>query len=131
MARPAYDTDLTDAEWDLFEKTLLSIQKSTQGRKPVTPLRETVNAILYRLRTGCQWRSLPHDFPRWDRVYRIYRRWMVAGHWERLHDALCRDVRKKTDGRKSPALLSSIRNPSRPTLGPKARATMRERKSKV
>jgi transposase len=97
MPRQAYDTDLTDDEWTLFEQTLRHIRKSTKGRKPATPHRETVNAILYRLRTGCQGRSLPHDFPRWDRVYRTYRRWIVAGYWERLHDALCREVRKKTD----------------------------------
>ena len=109
MPRQAYDTDLTDAEWELFEKTLLHIRKSTKGRKPVTPHREMGNAILYRLRTGCQWRGLPHDFPRWDRVYRIYRRWIVAGHWERLHDVLCREVRKKTDEKKNPAPLSSTR----------------------
>ena len=96
MLRQAYSTDLNDAEWELFEQTLLQTRKSTKGRKPAAPLRETVNAILYRLRTGCQWRNLPNDFPRWDRVYRIYRRWVVAGVWERLHDALCREVRKKT-----------------------------------
>ena len=123
MPRQAYDTDLTDAEWELFEQTLLHVRKSTKGRKPVTPHREMVNAILYRLRTGCQWRSLPHDFPRWDRVYRIYRRWIMAGHWEQLHDALCREVRKKTDVRQSHRPLSSTRSPSRPTLGPKARVT--------
>ena len=64
MTRPAYDPDLPDAEWELFEKTLLQIRKSAKGRKPVTPHRETVNDIPYRLRTGCRWRSLPHDFPR-------------------------------------------------------------------
>jgi len=100
MTRPAYDTDLTDAEWEIFDQTLQSIQKSTKGRKPADPRREMVNAVLYRLRTGCQWRSLPHDFPRWDRVYRTYRRWILAGYWEQLHDALCRDIRKKTSGKR-------------------------------
>jgi transposase len=106
MPRQAYDTDLTDAEWELFEKTLLDIRTSTKGRKPVTARREMVNAILYRLRTGCQWRSLPHDFPRWDRVYRTYRRWIVSGYWERIHDALCREVRKKTAAIRSLRLSS-------------------------
>jgi len=46
MLRQAYDTDLTDAEWELFEKTLLDIRPSTKGRKPVTARREMVNAIL-------------------------------------------------------------------------------------
>ena len=103
MPRQAYDTDLNDDEWNLFEKTLLSIRKSTKERKPATPRREVVNAVLYRLRTGCQWRSLPHDFPRWDMVYRTYRRWILAGYWEQIHDLLCRQVRKKTDAKKHPA----------------------------
>ena len=103
MTRQAYDTDLTDDEWEIFEKTFQSISKSTRGRKPIVPHREMVNAILYRLRTGCQWRSLPHDFPRWDRVYRIYRRWILGGYWDQLHDALCREVRKKTTGKRRPA----------------------------
>ena len=103
MTRQTYDSDLADAEWDIFEKTFLAIRKSPKGRKPKTPRREMVNAVLYRLRTGCQWRSLPHDFPRWDRVYRTYRRWILNGYWEQLHDALCREVRKKTTGKKHPA----------------------------
>ena len=101
MTRQAYDTDLTDAEWEIFDQTFQTIKRSKRGRKPADPRREMVNAVLYRLRTGCQWRSLPHDFPRWDRVYRAYRRWILAGYWEQLHDALCREVRKKTIG-KSP-----------------------------
>jgi len=96
-----YDTDLTDAEWALFETTWLAERKSTRGRKPKAPRRTMINAILYRLRTGCQWRNLPRDFPRWDRVYRLYRRWVVTGLWERIHDSLCRDVRKKTAGTSS------------------------------
>ena len=105
MPRHAYDTDLTDDEWEIFERKFREIRKSTRarGRKSIAPRREMVNAVLYRLRTGCQWRSLPHDFPRWDRVYRTYRRWILKGDWELLHDALCREVRKKTIVRKRQA----------------------------
>lgn len=131
MARQPYDTDLTDAEWEIFEKTLGQIRTSARGRKPATPRREMVNAILYRLRTGCQWRSLPHDFPRWDRVYRTYRRWIVAGQWERLHDALCREVRKKTGAIRSRRRLSSTRSLSKPTPGPKTRVTTPAKRSRA
>jgi len=103
MPRQAYDTDLTDEQWDIFERKFRQIKRSTRGRKSIAGQREMVNAILYRLRTGCQWRSLPHDFPQWDRVYRVYRRWILAGYWEKLHDALCCEVRKKTTAKKRPA----------------------------
>ena len=103
MSRQAYDTDLTDAEWALFEKTMLEVRKSSRGRKPSILRREVVNGILYRLRTGCQWRNLPHDFPAWGTVYRTYRRWILNGYWERIHNSLCREVRKKTDATLNPA----------------------------
>ena len=103
MNRQKYDTDLTDAEWILFEKTIGEVRQSPRGRNPVVSRREVVNGILYRLRTGCQWRTLPHDFPAWGTVYRTYRRWILNGYWEQVHDALCREVRKKTGAKQNPA----------------------------
>jgi putative transposase len=67
MERKAYDTDLTDAEWERFDQKLKEVQ-DPRGCKPRIPRREIVNAILYRLRTGCQWRDLPHEFPGWNHV---------------------------------------------------------------
>jgi len=102
MERQPYDTDLTDNEWALLDP-ILKEAKSKRGRPPVVPRREIVNAILYRLRTGCQWRSLPHDLPNWSNVSKTYRRWIRNGCWERAHDLLCREVRKKTGGKRNPA----------------------------
>jgi putative transposase len=93
MARPRYPSDLTDAEWGLFEAKLLEFRTTNRGRKPVIPKREMVDAILYRLRTGCQWRDLPHDFPDWQAVYNQFRQWRNKGVWDAVHDALCRAVR--------------------------------------
>lgn len=104
MPRTSYSSDLTDAEWELFEQTLLSIRRTARGRKPKIERREVVNAILYRLRTGCQWRNLPHDFPAWNAVQKTYSRWILNGDWEAIHDALCREVRKKTAATLSQAL---------------------------
>jgi putative transposase len=55
--------------------------------------RALVNAILYVLRTGCEWRQLPHDFPPWGAVASQFYRWREAGVWERLHHALHARVR--------------------------------------
>ena len=104
MDRLAYNTDLTDAEWALFEPKLQEVL-SPRGRKPRIPRREMVNAILYRLHTGCQWRDLPHDFPKWNTVAQTYRRWIKKGFWERIHDLLCRDVRKKNGREEEPSAL--------------------------
>lgn len=103
MNRQKYDSDLTDAEWKVFEKTMQEVRKSNRGRKPVIVRREMIDAILYRLRTGCQWRNLPHDFPAWGTVHKTYRRWILNGYWEKIHNALCREVRKKMVATQNPA----------------------------
>jgi transposase len=51
------------------------------------PLRELFNALRYVVKTGCQWRFLPHDFPPWTAVYQQARRWLQAGVFEAIvHD---------------------------------------------
>jgi len=65
MDRQAYDTDLTNEQWALMEKKYNEVS-SPRGRKPDVPRRDIFNAILYRPKTGCQWRNLPHDFPHWN-----------------------------------------------------------------
>ena len=59
-----------------------------------TVVPQIVNAILYVLRTGCQWRMLPHDFPPWQIVYAYFRTWRLDGTWQTIHDRLRRKVRR-------------------------------------
>jgi hypothetical protein len=40
------------------------------------------------LRSGCQWRLLPHDFPRWSTVYHYFRKWRIDGTWEDINRAI-------------------------------------------
>src|SRR5919112_5861584 len=47
------------------------------GRPRTHDLREILNAIFYLLKSGCQWRLLPHDFPRWPTVYHYFRTWRM------------------------------------------------------
>ncbi len=68
MNRQAYPSDLSDSEWLIIEPLLPKVKKHGRGRKQQTDRREIVNAILYLLQEGCQWRSLPHDFPHWSTV---------------------------------------------------------------
>ena len=56
-----YPSDLTDAEWALIAPFIPPPRSGGRGRK--TDMREVMNAILYVLATGCQWRALPKDFP--------------------------------------------------------------------
>jgi putative transposase len=84
-------TDLTDAAWELV-KPLLPVARHG-GRPRTTDVRAVVNAIFYLLRTGCQWRLLPHQFPPWGTVYHYFRSWEDSGTWVQLHRAFYEQAR--------------------------------------
>ena len=66
MERHRYPSDVSDSEWALRAEVLPAW--NGRGRPPTVDRRAVVNALLYVLRTGCQWRSLPDGFPRWQTV---------------------------------------------------------------
>jgi putative transposase len=86
MTRAPYPTDLSDAEYACLEPHLPCPMHP--GRPRIHPLREILDAIFYVVRTGCQWRQLPHQYPPWSTVYWWFRRWCLDGTWERLNDEL-------------------------------------------
>ena len=101
MTREAYPTDLTDAQWQLIEPL---VPRPKPGGRPATiSRREIVNAVLYVVRNGIEWRALPHDFPRWQTVYYYFRIWRDDGTWDRLHDALRAAVRTAAGRDPSPS----------------------------
>jgi putative transposase len=83
-----YPTDLTDTQWQFIEKIL------NDNRKRSHTLREIWNSILYLVKTGCQWRMLPHDFPHWSAVYYYLKKWKLNGVFEEVLDAL--NARERT-----------------------------------
>src|SRR6516225_10206200 len=92
-----YPSDLTDDQWVLIEPHLPP--SPTGGRPRSTDSRDVVDAILYILRTGCQWRYLPKDFPPKSTTWRYFDEWRYNGTLELIHDTLREKVRKK-EGRK-------------------------------
>ena len=92
--RKAYPTDLTDAQWALIAP-LVQQPKGKPGRPRRVDTREVVNAIFYVVRTGCQWRLLPHDFPPWQTVYYYHHKWTRDGTWDRILALLRREVRRQ------------------------------------
>jgi len=99
MRTQRYDTDLTDEQFALLEPFLP--QPKRTGR-PMADLREVLDAVFYLLRSGCQWRLLPHDFPPWSTVHTWYRRWRKDGTWERINEALRQQVRSAAGRHPSP-----------------------------
>ncbi len=93
MGRQAYSSDLTDKQWEVL-RPLIPLP-SLEGRPPTVERRESVNAILYVLRSGCPWRLLPHEFPAWGTVYDYFRRWQREGLWDQVLKTLRMEVRKK------------------------------------
>jgi transposase len=59
-----YPSDLTDAEWDLVKPLIPRAKRG--GRKREVVVRDVLNAILYVLSAGCQWRALSPDSPSWS-----------------------------------------------------------------
>jgi putative transposase len=86
-----YPSDLTDDQWAIMEPLLPP--RSHRGRPTEVNLRAVTNAIFYVLRTGCQWRYLPADFPNHNTVYWYFAKWIDDGVFERINDALRRRLR--------------------------------------
>ena len=76
----SYPSDLTDKQWQKAEPFFA--RSDPRGARSKYPKRRVVEAVLYRLREGCRWRALPHDFPPWDTVYDHWRRWKKRGLWQ-------------------------------------------------
>lgn len=85
-----YPSDITDDQWALIEH-LIPVYPGGRPRK--TDVRDVLDAILYILRTGCQWRYLPVDFPPRSTVWRYFDEWRQNGTLDRIHDTLRRKVR--------------------------------------
>ena len=102
-----YPTDLTDAQWAVLEPLIPPPKPG--GRPRALDMRQVVNAIVYLDRAGCQWRMLPREYPNWKTVYWYFTRWQDDGTWERLTDALRRQVRRQMgrDPDPSAAILDS------------------------
>ena len=92
--RKRYPTDLSDAEWNYIRPHLPA--PTGHGRPRTHNLREILDAIFYLLKSGCQWRLLPHDFPRWPTVYWYFRKWRMDGTWERVNRALRERLRVRS-----------------------------------
>ena len=102
MERIPYPSDVTDGQWKLIAPSIPPPKPG--GRPRENDMREVVNAMLYVVRTGCSWRQLPHDFPPWETVYRYFRSFESDGTWERIHDRLRAQVRRKAGKKPTPSV---------------------------
>jgi len=93
MARKTKSWEVSDRFWALVEPLIpkprrdskkLYKRKPGGGRKPMAP-RKTFEAIVFVLRTGCQWKSLPKErFGSASSVHKYFREWLKSGFFLKL-----------------------------------------------
>lgn len=93
-----YTTNLTDAQWQVIKNFVPDVQ-----RKRKHDLRNIFNAVFYMLKTGCQWRMLPKEFPKWQLVYYYFAKWRDTEEFEYINDMLRENIRKKLGRNASPS----------------------------
>jgi transposase len=96
-----YASDLTEQEWQLIAPHLPSAKPL--GRRRKTDLRRVVEAMLYLLTTGCQWRLLPAEFPPYTTVQRFFYGWRDDGTWRRINHHLLMAAREAMGREASPS----------------------------
>ena len=97
ISREPYDTDMTDAEWEIYQEVFpehVGIPDVCEAKYSV---REILNTIRYQERTGCQWRNLPHDLVPWKTVSRWFYPWKNQGRFEQLRLLVVQKIRKKSE----------------------------------
>jgi len=94
-----YPSDMTDEEWSLVEPLLPPLRKNQEDRR-----RELLNAILYVLHTGCQWRQLPKDFPPRSTTHDYFLRLHCDGYLAKIHHVLYSACREQAEKAASPTL---------------------------
>lgn len=99
--RKPYPTDLSDKQYALIEPLLP--KPRPRGRKATLSRRELLNAILYKVKTGCQWRALPHDLPNYKTVYTYFTWWTLDGTLDAILTALREGIRKEAGREATPS----------------------------
>ena len=89
--RKQYPSDITREQFEKIKEMLEGTQKTTRPR--TVDLYDVFCAVLYVLKTGCQWRALPHDLPKRSTVHRYFTFW---------------NKQKKTGGKTQPSSLEQV-----------------------
>jgi len=74
--RKPYPSDISPEQFEQIRPLLESVRKRTKPR--TVDLHEVFNAVLYLLKSGCQWRMLPEGFPNWVTVYSYFAKWSAT-----------------------------------------------------
>jgi len=101
--RKTYPSDITREQFEKIQPILVAVRKTTKPR--TVDLYDIFCAVLYVLKTGCQWNALPSDFPKRSNVHAHFMKW---------------NEEEKVARKKQPSALSEVlkkiswRGPRRP-----------------
>lgn len=87
-------SDLTNKQWKLLEP-LLPTQDFEKGGRPRADDRKTINGILWILKTGAQWSTMPKRYGVYTTCWRRLKRWQEDGTWERIWKRLLSTLDKE------------------------------------
>ena len=117
----------------ITKNILPHLSQTNLGRKPKVPLWRVVKAIIYRLKSGCQWREIPLPafcnkvLISWNSIYYHFRKWSKDGSWKRMWTKLLNTYKSKLD--MSSVQLDGSHTPAK--RGGEAVAYQRRKKSKT
>jgi putative transposase len=98
-----YPSDLTEEQCNLFKSILDAIELKKAGAPLQWPLIVILDAIMYVIKSGCQWRMVPSEFPPWQTVYYHYNKWCKKGIWQSIHDILTQKDRVRIGRDETPS----------------------------
>ncbi len=118
--RTPYPSDVSDEEWTFVAPYLTLMKEDAPQRDH--PLREVFNGLRWLVRSGAEWRMMPHDLPPWYTVYQQTQRWLKAGVFEAIVHDLRRLLREIDERAPDPraVILDSRTLQSSPESGARA-----------
>lgn len=128
-----YPSNLSDAQWLQLEPLLKEPPRNRHGggRPRKYALRRIVDAMLYVVKTGCQWRQMPDNFPPWQSVYQQFRTWRDRGIWEHVSKTLREQGRRGKGRNTTPSVAIVDSQTAKTALKGGGAVTTRARRSKA
>lgn len=103
IKRRRYPSDISQNGWKKLKPYLPTSDSGKRAGRQRTDLKEVINGILYVVKAGCSWRSMPDGLPHWATVYGYFNRWSKSGLWQQIHIFLVKKVRQQVGRNPSPS----------------------------
>mgnify|MGYP001567649540 FL=1 len=87
-----YPSDITRAQFKNIAPLLEGARKKTRPRK--LDLYDVFNGLLYLIKSGCQWRMIPKEYPNWKSIHAYFRIWseVPKGRDESILDQVLKKI---------------------------------------